>query len=48
MLGLCTDEEYRVLLDVCPPVERTFVENGIMLIKYWFEVGRIPLGEPRE
>jgi polyphosphate kinase 2 len=40
VMGFCTDEEYETFLRVCPPVERAIVQNGILLIKYWFEVGQ--------
>jgi polyphosphate kinase len=40
VLGFCTDEQYQSFLRICPPVERTIVDNGIILIKYWFEVSQ--------
>jgi polyphosphate kinase 2 len=40
VMGFCTEEEYQTFLRVCPPVERAIVQNGILLIKYWFEVGQ--------
>jgi polyphosphate kinase 2 (PPK2 family) len=40
VMGFCTDEEYQTFLRVCPPFERAIVQNGIALIKYWFEVGQ--------
>jgi polyphosphate kinase 2 len=40
VMGFCTDEEYQTFLRVCPPFERAIVQNGILLIKYWFEVGQ--------
>jgi polyphosphate kinase 2 len=40
VMGFCTDEEYDTFLRVCPPFERAIVQNGILLIKYWFEVGQ--------
>jgi polyphosphate kinase 2 len=40
VLGFCTDEQYRGFLQVCPLYERTIVDNGIILIKYWFEVSQ--------
>ena len=56
VMGFCTDEEARRFLDLVPLVERTMVESGIILIKYWLEVsadeqtrrlkGRI--GDPRK
>jgi polyphosphate kinase 2 len=40
VMGFCTDEQYHAFLELCPVVERTIVENGIILIKYWFEVNQ--------
>jgi polyphosphate kinase 2 len=39
VMGFCTKEQQRRFLEVCPGVEKHFVENGIQLIKYWLEVG---------
>jgi polyphosphate kinase 2 len=38
VMGFCTEEEAQRFLALCPPMERIFVESGIQLIKYWFEV----------
>jgi polyphosphate kinase 2 len=38
VLGLCTPEEHRLFLRQCPQFERLLVEDGIVLIKYWFSV----------
>ena len=38
MLGFCTPEEYYRFLRQCPIFERLLVEDGIILIKYWFSV----------
>ena len=40
VLGFCTDEQYRAFLQATPLLERAIVQNGIILIKYWFEVGQ--------
>ena len=40
VLGYCTDEQYRGFLRVVPETERVVVQSGIMLIKYWLEVGQ--------
>jgi polyphosphate kinase 2 len=40
VLGFCTDEQYENFLRVCPQVERSIVDNGIILVKYWFEVSQ--------
>ena len=38
VMGFCTKEEYMRFLHQCPTVERLFVEDGILLRKYWFSV----------
>jgi len=38
VLGFCTPEEHRRFLRQCPIFERLIVEDGIMLVKYWFSV----------
>ena len=38
VLGFCTDKEYKQFLRSAPPLEQAIVDNGIILIKYWFEV----------
>ncbi|MBV8970398.1 MAG: polyphosphate kinase 2 [Verrucomicrobia bacterium] len=40
VMGFCTDEEYERFLKVCPAWERDFVDAGLILIKYWFEIGQ--------
>jgi polyphosphate kinase 2 len=39
VMGFCTDEEYHRFLQGTPHVEGALVEQGIRLIKYWFDVG---------
>jgi len=41
VLGFCTDEQYRRFLVVCPEFERYLVDDGILLVKYWLEVGDV-------
>jgi polyphosphate kinase 2 len=38
VLGFCTPEEHRRFLRQCPQFERMLVEDGIVLLKYWFSV----------
>jgi polyphosphate kinase len=38
VMGFCTDEEYRRFLRQCPVFEHQLIEDGIVLIKYWFSV----------
>jgi len=40
VMGFCTDEQYRQFLKLCPTVERYITDAGIILIKYWLEVGQ--------
>ena len=40
VMGFCSDEQYRAFLELTPLVEKTIVDNGIILIKYWFEVSQ--------
>jgi len=40
VMGFCTSEEHRRFLDLCPVVEKYIVDAGIILIKYWLEVGQ--------
>jgi polyphosphate kinase 2 len=39
VMGFCTKEQYRRFLQHCPQFEKYIVDAGIMLIKYWLEVG---------
>jgi polyphosphate kinase 2 len=41
VMGFCTDEEYKRFLVMAPLVENVAVEQGIQLIKYWFDVGMV-------
>src|SRR5260370_28858815 len=38
VMGFCSEQEAKRFLEMCPSWERAIVENGIILIKYWFEV----------
>lgn len=39
VMGFCTDEEYERFLQDCPNFEHYLTEEGIILVKYWFDVG---------
>ena len=39
VMGFCTKEQHRRFLKVCPEFELFVVDDGILLIKYWLEVG---------
>jgi polyphosphate kinase 2 len=38
VLGFCTPDEHRRFLHQCPIFERLLIEDGILLLKYWFSV----------
>lgn len=38
VMGFCNEKQYRAFLQLCPLFEKTIVDNGIHLIKYWLEV----------
>ncbi|MFF4331349.1 polyphosphate kinase 2 [Streptomyces sp. NPDC001591] len=40
VMGFCTDEQHRRFLRQCPTFEAMLVEDGILLIKFWFSVSR--------
>ena len=40
VMGFCTEEEVKRFLELIPVVERTFVDSGIILLKYWLEVSQ--------
>ena len=39
VMGFCTEEVAKRFLTMVPAAERVIVESGIILIKYWLEVG---------
>jgi polyphosphate kinase len=38
VMGFCTPEEHERFLRECPVFERLLVDDGILLLKYWFSV----------
>jgi len=38
VMGFCTEEEYHRFFRQCPAFERMLIDDGIMLVKYWFSV----------
>lgn len=40
VMGFCTPEQHRDFLELCPVVEKYIVDAGIILLKYWMEVGK--------
>ena len=39
VMGFCTDEQYKRFLKVTPEFEQQIADSGIILIKFWLEVG---------
>jgi polyphosphate kinase 2 len=39
VMGFCTKEQYEKFLRLVPPFEQQFINSGIILLKYWLEVG---------
>jgi polyphosphate kinase 2 len=39
VMGFCTKAQHRRFLQVCPEFELYIVDDGILLLKYWLEVG---------
>ena len=40
VMGFCTEEQVKHFLQLTPLVEKTMVESGIILLKYWLEVSQ--------
>jgi len=40
VMGFCSKEQHRRFLERCPLIEEYIVDGGIILIKYWLEVGK--------
>src|SRR3954452_12985196 len=40
VMDFCTKEQYKAFLENCPRFERHIVDAGIILIKFWLEVGQ--------
>lgn len=38
VMNFCTDDQYHRFLNTCPAFEKTIVDDGIRLFKYWFDV----------
>jgi polyphosphate kinase 2 len=39
VMGFCTEDQYHRFLKMCPAFEKQLIENHIILLKYWLEVG---------
>jgi len=40
VMGFCTKDQYRAFVETCPVFESHIVKSGILLIKFWLEVGQ--------
>jgi polyphosphate kinase 2 len=40
VMGFCSKEQYEGFLENCPKFETFFIKSGIILIKFWLEVGQ--------
>jgi len=40
VMGFCTPDEYERFMRICPLFERELIEDGIILIKYFFDVSQ--------
>ncbi len=40
VMDFCTKEQYQAFVEICPKFESHIVEAGIILIKFWLEVGQ--------
>lgn len=38
VMGFCSEEQVKRFLSITPSVEKAFIDNGIILVKYWLEV----------
>ena len=39
VMGFCTEGQYKRFLQLCPMMEKYIIDAGIILIKFWLEVG---------
>ena len=40
VMGFCTKQQHDEFLKICPQVEQYIVDGGVILLKYWLEVGQ--------
>jgi polyphosphate kinase 2 len=40
VMGFCTKEQHRTFLGLVPMVEKMMTDGGLLLVKYWLEVGK--------
>jgi polyphosphate kinase 2 len=41
VMGFCSKADHERFLLICPEFERYVIDDGIMLVKYWLEVGEV-------
>src|ERR1044072_820687 len=39
VMEFCSEDEVKIFLDAVPGVEKAIVDSGVILLKYWLEVG---------
>ncbi len=39
VMGFCTEDQAKRFLKMVPAIEKAMVESGVLLVKYWLEVG---------
>jgi polyphosphate kinase 2 (PPK2 family) len=39
VMGFCTQKQYERFLELCPEIEKYITDAGVILIKFWLEVG---------
>jgi len=39
VMNFCTEEQYRLFLTTCPQFEKSLVDEGFRIFKYWFDIG---------
>ena len=39
VMGFCTPKQHKRFLELCPQMEKFFVEGGVILVELWMEVG---------
>jgi polyphosphate kinase 2 len=39
VMEFCTDEQYNTFINLCPRFESHIVKSGVILVKFWLEVG---------
>ncbi len=40
VFGFCTDEQYEKFMQEVPELEHAFIDDGIILIKFWFSISK--------